>query len=294
MNEPLANWNGVMLPLSEVRVSVRDRAFLFGDAIYEVLRVYGGRPFLCTEHFQRLRRSLAEIEIVCEVDRLLDRMQHTLRQSGVSEGTIYIQITRGEAPRTHHFPDPPTIPNELIYVSRLERDPYAEYRAAGARVVTVPDWRWERCDIKSVNLLANCLAAQRAHAAGCVEALLVAPDGAITEGSHTSLFGVRDGRILTTPLGTSILPGITRALVTRLAARAGLPLHEVSVRQAELDQVDELFLTGTSSEVLPIVRVDEHVIGDGRPGPITQRLQRGYAEFVAEWLSAPEASDVSV
>ncbi len=185
----LANWNGEFLPLADVRVSVLDRGFLFGDGIYEVLRVYAGRPFLCEEHMQRLRRSLREVRIDCDADRLEQRMQDTLRQSGVEEGIIYIQVTRGAAAnRTHRFPDPPVPPTELIYVEELDGDPYAQYRQTGARLITVPDVRWGRCDIKSVNLLANCMAAQAAKEAGCIEALLVKPDGTITESSHTSIF----------------------------------------------------------------------------------------------------------
>ncbi|MGD9856005.1 MAG: D-amino acid aminotransferase [Planctomycetaceae bacterium] len=282
---PLANWNGTEMPLADVRVSVLDRAFLFGDAVYEVLRVYRGRPFLEAEHLARLRRSLSEIAIRCDVDRIAERMRETLRHSRVQEGLIYLQVTRGEAPRTHRFPAGDCRPNELIYVEAFETDPYAALRDQGAAAVTVPDRRWKRCDIKSVNLLANCLAAQQAYEQGCLEALLVAADGTITEGSHMSAFGVLGGQVLTSPLSPSILPGITRGLIARLAARCGVSIQETPFRQSDLPRLDELFLTGTTSEVLPVVQVDGSRIGDGRPGPVTRKLQSAYREFLEEQLA---------
>jgi len=284
---PWANWNGVAMPLSDVRVSVLDRGFLFGDGIYEVLRVYDGRPFLLREHMSRLRRSLREIRIDADADRIEQRMHATLRESGVDSGLLYLQVTRGTAPRTHRFPQPPVTPNELIYVDAIPLDPYAAHRE-GARLLTVRDVRWRRCDIKSVNLLANCLAAQTAADAGCLEALLVAEDGTITEGSHTSIFAVQKGRILTSPLGPQILPGITRGLVVRLAARAGIPIVEQSVKHADLPSIDEMFLTGTTSEVLPVTHVDGRAIGSGRPGAVTQQLTATYSEYVREWLARRE------
>lgn len=285
MQLPWANWNGVPQPLSTVQVSVLDRGFLFGDGIYEVLRVYGGRPFLLREHMTRLRRSLAEIRIAADPARLEERMLATLAESGIVGGMIYLQVTRGSAPRTHKFPNPPVRPNELIYVDAIDGDPYAAYRDSGAKLITVPDVRWGRCDIKSVNLLANCLAAQAAAEAGCLEALLIGADGTITEGSHTSIFAVQHGRILATPQGANILPGITRGLLVTLAARAGIEIEERFVKQAELPEIDEMFLTGTTSEVLPVTQVDGHAIGTGRPGPVTARLVAAYNDFVHDWLA---------
>lgn len=282
MSSPLANWNGVEMPLDDVRVSVLDRAFLFGDGIYEVLRIYGGRLFLLREHVDRLGRSLDKLRIQADVPRIEQRLVDTLRHSGVKEGTAYIQVTRGVAPRTHKFPPPGTVPNELIYIKELDGDPYAAARETGASVITVPDVRWKRCDIKSVNLLANCLAAQAAAEAGCEEAILIGEDQSVVEGSHTSVFGVKDGRIWTTPLGPQILPGITRGLVMRLAEHADIGVVERSLRLGELDSIDELFLTGTTSEVLPVTRVDGDPVGSGRPGPVTQRLAATYRAAVEE------------
>src|SRR5262249_48085966 len=152
-------------------------------------------------------------------------------------------------------------------------------------VITLPDIRWERCDIKSTNLLANVLAAQQAKEAGCVEAVFIEDDGTISEGSRTSLFGVLDGQVLTHPTGHAILPGITRSLILRLANRAGIPVREQVMKKNDLKRVSELFLTGTTSEVLPIIRVDDQLIGDGRCGAITRRLQEAYTKAVHEALA---------
>jgi D-alanine transaminase len=279
--EPLANVNGVRMPLSEVRISASDRGFLFGDAIYEVLRVYNGRPWLADEHFARLARSLAAIRINgIDVVRLRQRMLETIAAGQFREAIVYIQITRGAAPRSHPFPVGAT-PLELLYVQEFP-DPYTKARQDGASVITVPDVRWGRCDIKSTNLLANVLAAQTAKEAGCVEALLCSDDGIVSEGTHTSFFGVLDGKVLTAPNSNHILPGITRGLVLRLAQRARIELLEHELRRPDLARVSELFLTGTTSEVLPVVRVDGQPIGDGKPGPITRRLQEAYREAVRE------------
>jgi D-alanine transaminase len=277
--EPLANLNGIPMPLSEVRIPALDRGFLFGDAVYEVLRVYRGRPWLMAEHFQRLARSLAAIRIAgIDLERLRRRMLETIAAGPFQQATVYIQITRGVAPRSHPFPTGVT-PLEFLYVQEFE-DHYAAARQAGAAVVTQPDLRWGRCDIKSTNLLSNVLAMQAAVEAGAMEAILYRADGTLTEGTHTSVFGVLEGAVLTTPSSNAILPGITRGLILRLMAEAGIPVREQLLKRSDLPRVSELFLTGTTSEVLPVTWVDGVAVADGRPGPITRRLQEAYQEAV--------------
>ncbi len=280
--EALANLNGKQMPLSEVMIPALDRGFLFGDAVYEVLRVYGGRPFLMAEHMQRLARSLDSIRITgVDLDRLRQRVMQTIAAGPFREAIVYIQITRGcGSGRSHTFPAQ-TTPLELLYVQEFA-DPYTEARRSGAGVITLPDIRWDRCDIKSTNLLANVLAAQSAREAGAVEAVFVEADGTLAEGSRTSLFGVLDGQVLTHPSGHAILPGITRSLVLRLAAEADIRVVEKVLKKDDLPRVSELFLTGTTSEVLPIVRVDGKAIGDGRPGSVSRRLQEAYQKVVHE------------
>ncbi len=280
---PLANVNGQQMPLSEVKISALDRGFLFGDAIYEVLRVYGGKPWLEDEHFRRLARSLAAVRISgVDVARLRGRMHETIRAGPFKEALVYIQVTRGAAPRAHPFPAAAT-PLELLYLQEF-RDPYTQVRQDGGSVITQPDLRWDRCDIKSTNLLANVLAMQAAREAGSLEAILYLPDGTLTEGTHTSFFGVLHGQVLTRPNSNAILPGITRGLVLRLAERAGVPVREHVLKRDDLMAVSELFLTGTTAEILPLVTVDGRTIGDGRPGSITRRLQEAYRQTLQEFV----------
>src|SRR5439155_6343492 len=196
---------------------------------------------------------------------------------------IYMQNTRGTAPRQHSFPDGAT-PLEFFSVQEFA-DPYILARQGGGKAITHPDLRWQRCDIKSTNLLGNVLAMQAAKEAGCVEALLYLPDGTLMEGTHTSFFGVLNGTVLTAPNSNAILPGITRGLILRLAARAQIPVREHVLKRGDLTEVSELFLTGTTSEVLPVTQVDGKPVADGRPGPVTRRLQGAYAEAVRERLA---------
>jgi len=280
--QALANLNGVQLPLAEVMVPAMDRGFLFGDAVYEVLRVYQGRPFLLAEHMERLARSLEAIRIAgVDLRRMRQRVLDTIAAGQFAEALVYIQVTRGAAPtRSHVFPAQAT-PLEFFYVQDFT-DSYTEQRTNGAAVITLPDIRWDRCDIKSTNLLANILAAQAAKEANCAEAIFVEADGALSEGCRTSLFGVLDGKVLTAPNSTAILPGITRSLVLRIAAQAQVEVREHMLKKDDLGRVSELFLTGTTSEVLPIVTVDGQAIGGGKPGPVTQRLQAAYRRAVQE------------
>ena len=277
-----ANWNGVEMPLSEVRVSVTDRAYLFGDGVYEVFRVYNGQMFLDRPHFARLRDSLAQLRIVTDVDRLEQRVRDTLAHSGVREGQVYLQVSRGEAPRSHAFPHPAVIPNELIYVREYDKDPYAAYRSSGIRALIVPDVRWKRCDIKSLNLLGNVLASQAAEEAGCQEAIMALEDGTITEGSHSTVFGVRGGALVTAPLEANILPGITRKLVLELADLCRIPIEERPFLVSALGDLDELFVTSTIAEVLPIVGIESHPWKSAEPGPVTRQLQQAYREYVSQ------------
>jgi D-alanine transaminase len=284
MPSPLANVHGELMPLEQVKVSALDRGFLFGDAVYEVLRIYRGRAFLEDEHFERLARSLTSLRIAgVDVDGLRRRMHETIRAGGFGEATCYLQVTRGAAPRKHAFPRAAT-PLELLWVQEYV-DTIEGLRRDGASVITHPDLRWHRCDVKSTNLLGNVLANQAAAEAGADEALLYLPDGTITEASHSSVFAVAGGALYTSPRDANILPGITRALVLKLADRAGIPEREESMHRERLDRVEEMFLTGTTYEVLPVTRVDKRPVGSGKPGPVTRRLQAVLTEVVREFLA---------
>jgi D-alanine transaminase len=282
--EALANLNGRLMPLAEARISPLDRGFLFGDAVYEVLRIYAGKPFLLEEHFSRLAHSLEAIRITgVDLNRLRRRMLETIAAGPFVEAIVYIQITRGAAPRSHAFPRA-AVPLEFLFVDEFH-DQHANHREQGVRVITHPDIRWDRCDIKSTNLLGNIQAAQAAKDAGAYEAALYLPDGTITEGTRTNLFGVLNGNLLTAPTTPTILPGITRSLILRLAQEQAIPVAERVLKLHDLPAVSELFLTGTTSEVLPVIQVDEQRIGEERPGPITRRMQAAYQAEVRTMAS---------
>ena len=284
--EVLACLNGEIMPVEQARVPVWDRGFLFGDSVYEVWRTYRGRLWLEAEHLARLRRSLKELEFpAVDLERLMDRLHRTNTQSGIQEGTVYVQITRGVAPRAHAFPDPPVPPTELILVRPYDDGSTAGLRETGAGMISHADLRWKRCDVKSTNLLGNVLAIEVARRAGCQEAVLLDPDGRVTEATHSSLIWVRSGRLEGTPEGHEILPGMTRQHVIRLAQAIDIPFDATRITLPELLSMDEVILFGTTIEVLPVVRIDDQTIGAGRPGPIARRLGAALHSQIDQWLA---------
>lgn len=286
--ESLACLNGEIMPVEDTKVPVWDRGFLFGDSVYEVFRLYQGCCWLEDEHMARLRRSLGEMQYpAIDLQGLSARIHRTISLSGIQEGTVYIQVTRGVAPRLHAFPNPPVPPTELIIIRYYDDEPTAQLRETGVAVISQPDLRWKRCDVKSTNLLANVIANEAAHRAGGYEAVLVDEAGLVTEATHSSVVWVRGGRIEGTPEGPPILPGTTRSMSRRLAERIGLPFVPNRIPLDELKAADEVMLLGTTIEVLPIVRIDGDLVSGGTPGPIARRLQNAHREAVESWL-APE------
>lgn len=281
----LACLNGVIMPADEAKVSVWDRGFVFGDSVYEVCRIYQGRNWLEEEHFDRLARSLRELEINgIDMAALRRRTLATIKHSNILEGTVYIQITRGVAPRGHAFPDPPVTPTELIAVRPYDDSKTAAYRQQGVTIISYPDLRWGRCDIKSTNLLANCMALEHVKRKGGFEAALIDHDGLLTEATHSSLLWVRNGQIEGTPLNENILPGCTRLITNLLTDRLSMKIHDTKIDLNTLRLADEVLLMGTTIEVMPVVKVDETTIGNGQPGPITRKLQQSYKIAIREWL----------
>lgn len=270
--------NGEYVPSRDARVPVTDRGFLFADGVYEVVRIYGGVPFLMEPHLERFRSGLSALGIRWrDVDDIPEITGRLLRENGLeaSDATVYMQITRGApARRTHAFPAADTPPTVYIAAQEHPRHPAGRFED-GVAAVTVSDTRWTRCDIKSVSLLPNVLANQHAHERGAFEALFVR-DGVILEGSHSNLFGVRDGALITYPVCNYILPGITRALVLELARELGLPVREGPIREEWVEDLEELFLSGTTTEVMPIATLDGRPVGGGRPGAVARRLQEAY------------------
>ncbi len=285
--EALACLNGEILPVHEARVPIWDRGFLFGDAVYEVYRLYQGRSWLEEAHTARLRRSLDELQFPrVDMDRLADRIRRTIDASGVREGTVYVQLTRGVAPRHHAFPDPEVPPTEVIVVREYDDTATAQRRLEGVGVISQADQRWGRCDIKSVNLLANVLASEAARKSGCLEAVLVDENGVVTEATHSSVLWARNGHLGGTPEGNIILPGTTRGRVLQLARDAAIPFDSSRVTLDELRAMDEVMLVGTTIEVLPVVRIDDQQVADGRPGPISRGLQQAFRQSINDWLAS--------
>lgn len=276
--------NRTFVPRAEARVSVEDRGFVFGDGVYEVLRIINGRPFAASFHNDRLRRSLEGVRISLAAadspERFLEVGKQLLKENGLLQGeaTMYMQITRGATTRAHNFPPPGTPPTVYISVARFT--PYAELAQSGAPVIAHPDIRWGRCDLKTLNLLPNVLASQVAKERGAFEAMLIR-DGVVTEGTKTNFFGVVDGTLRTHPSDNHILPGITRSVLHDLARGLSIDVDETPIRSSELPRLTELFLTGTTTDVMPVVTLDDKPVGKGKPGELTRKLQRVLAESLA-------------
>jgi len=281
--------NGHDSPVREATISALDRGFVFGDGVYEVWRVVRGQLFEAERHLARLERGLSELRIVRPKEATLDgiaaigeRLQHENGLSG-GEATLYVEITRGTAPRTHYFPAPDTPPTMLVMASAFTP---SEARFTGTRVITQPDVRWLRCDLKTIQLLPNVLARQAATEAGASEAIFVR-DGVITEGTHTTVFAVIDGVLRTHPANHLVLPGVTRDVVLELAGDIDLPVREAAIRVEELPNATELFLSGTTTDITPVVRVDDRAIGTGAPGPIARALLERLLDRMGLTTSAP-------
>jgi D-alanine transaminase len=276
----IAYWNGTFLPHEEVRVSPEERGFLFADGVYEVVMTYDGRLFRLHDHLRRLARSLEAVDITgCQSVDFADVARQLVERNRLTGGQaiVYLQVTRGAYPRSHLFPPPTVAPT--IYGFAASFHAHEDEHAAGVRVVLVPDTRWARCDIKSIALLPNVLARQRAFDQKAAEALFVR-DGMVMEGTHTNLFCVEGGNVRTPPRTNYILGGVTRGVVLELCSDAGIAAEERSIEAAALPGYDELFLAGTTAEITPVVAVDGRVVGTGTPGPVTRQLQRAFAEAV--------------
>lgn len=261
-------------------IPVEDRGFIFGDGIYEVVRIIKGRVFAWDGHAARLANGLAGLRISdtgAESATLKAVCERLVRDNGMTDGeaTVYIQVSRGAAPRTHHFP--PAGTPTTVYASASVFKPNFAMRDNGAKGITMPDIRWARCDLKTVNLLGPVLARQAAQEAGAYEALLHR-DGMVTEGAATNAFMVVDGVLRTYPLSHYILPGITRALIVDVIRELGVRFEERPVSLAELQRAEEIFVCGTTTDVQPIVELDGKKVGSGVPGAVTVRIKEAFAK----------------
>lgn len=273
----IAYVNGRYLPIGRASVGIEDRGLQFADGVYEVVKVVGGIPRDLEHHLARLQRSLGELRIPMPVSPAVLRqiVQRLVTLNGLSLAAVYLQVDRGKAPRNHLFPK--AVRPSLIATVRRAALPRPVDQEEGVGVVSMPDERWARCDVKSVSLLANVLARQRAAEAGCREAWLIGPDGMVNEGSTSNAWIVdRDGRLITRPLGPQILGGVTRAVVLELAGELAIPVEERPFSLEEAMQAREAFLTSTSALVLPVTTIDGRTVANGRPGSVTMRLLDHY------------------
>jgi len=273
--------NGSYLPKAELCISPDDRGFLLGDGVYEVVRAFDGCFFRAGAHWQRLKRSMAAIQINGPAEPEVQKVAETLLEKNnlrSGEATVYLQVTRGAAPRKHGFPQPP-VP-ATVYAFAAPFNPPHEKWQAGIRAITVPDNRWARCDIKVISLLANVLANQQAQSTGAQEAIFIR-DGAVIEGSHSNFAAVRDGALITYPESNYILNGITRMAVLELCWDLKVPVREFPLFEHELRSVDEAMLLGTTTDVMPVIKINDWQVGNGQPGPVTRRLQQALKELVS-------------
>jgi D-alanine transaminase len=276
--------NGRYLPHASARVHVEDRGYQFSDGVYEVCEVRGGHLIDERRHLDRLDRSLNALQMKAPMGRAAMQivLRETLRRNLVRDGLVYLQVTRGVARRDHAFPPPGTKPGFVVTAHSLDRAKLDLAAANGVGVITVPDNRWERVDIKSISLLPNVLARQAARDQGAKEAWFVGPDGFVTEGSSSNAWIVTgQGVVVTRPATPGILGGITRGVVLDIAARQGLQVEERGFTVSEAMQAREAFLTAASQIVMPVVAIDGRKIGDGRPGPVATALRAHFHE-VAE------------
>jgi len=275
----IAYVNGAYLPSREAAVSIMDRGFQFADSIYEVWAVRGGRLFDFDAHMARLQRSLAELRIPAPMSEpaLWAVMRETMRRNRVRDGIVYVQVSRGTANRDHVFPAPTTKATIVVTAKNLDRRAIAKRAESGVKVITAPETRWARRDIKSVNLLPNVLARQAAKDAGAFEAWFVDDDGLVTEGTSSTAWIVdASGVRCTRGLSHDLLHGVTRAAVLQLARDRQIRVEERAFSVKEVQAAREAFLTAASNAATGVVEIDGVQIADGRPGPVTQALRAAY------------------
>jgi len=269
----LAYLNGVIMPIENAVVPVEDRGYNFGDAVYEYVASHNGRLFYLEPHLDRLERSMAALAFpALPREKTRTAIKTLFAEAAIDRAGIYIQISRGVAPRDHAFPTDAEL--QFLMILRRVHEKSAVLREKGAAAITVTDIRWGRCDIKTVQLLPNVLAKQQALEAGAYDAIFVAETGEVREGTSSNLFIIKDHGLITHPLTPRILPGITRMIILDICRTAGLSVEEAYFDKTALYAADEVFMSGTITEVLPITRIDGQPIGDGAVGPVTRRLNR--------------------
>lgn len=271
--------NEKLVDEQDANVPYNDRGYVFGDGIYEYIRVYDNNVFTAKEHFERLLRSAKEIglELKYNVDELTELVQELLSTNGIVNGGVYIQVTRGAAPRDHAFPTPSVEANIMAFTKSYDR-PY-KLLEEGINAITTEDIRWLRCDIKSLNLLGNVLAKEYATKYNAQEAIQHRGD-IVTEGSSSNVYAIKNGEIYTHPVNNYILNGITRMVIKSVAEEKDIPFNEEVFTLDFLKNADEIIVSSTSIEVMPVVKLNGEIVGDGEVGSITKSLQEGFNRYI--------------
>jgi D-alanine transaminase len=273
--------NGEVMPWSEARIGVEDRGFQFADGVYEVARFYNGKPFTLGEHMQRLGNSAAGIRLTLPtpLERIGEEIVRFFARTGVRDGSVYLQLTRGVTPRNHRIPPPPYNHRTLLFYAKPLPPPTEPGAGEGIKLLAVNDERWKRCWIKCIGLTANVIAKSEAMDKGYDEAAFV-ENGVVSECSTANLFAVIGGKLITHPNGAKILPGITRLVTLDLATKLGIPTEERPVRVEECQRADELFITSVTREIAWVARWNDRYIGQAKCGPVTAKLHRAFRERV--------------
>ena len=266
-----------IIPLNELHQVYRDRGVYFGDGVYEVIRSYNGKIFALDDHLDRLKRSLSEIKITdINIDLVRSNIISTFEKADIPNAKIYLHITRGSADRNHSW-NSAIKPNFFLTITDLPDS--TKEKTEGIAVATHPDWRWKRCDIKSLNLLPNVLARQHAVEKGCAEAILVNEEGFITEGAASTFFVIINKNIHTTPLTANVLPSITRKYVFNAAKNISVDIIEKFLTPQEAARADEAFIAVTTKDIVPVVKFDDNTIADGKPGEFTLTIMKEFLSF---------------
>ena len=278
MTDSIVYLNGNFIPMNEAHVPVMDRGFIFGDGVYEVIPVFGGRLFRLSHHLQRLNNSLAAIRLQNPLtdDEWQLALDKLVQQNGDADQSVYLQVTRGVAHRDHSFP-PDTEPTVFAMSSHM-KPVEPSLLAQGVAAITLDDIRWQYCNIKSIALLPNILLRQQAVDAGATEAILLR-DGEVTEGAASNIFIVTNNTIVTPPKSDCLLPGITRDLVVELAHTNSMACEERAISEAELLTADEIWMTSSTKEILPITNLNDKPVADGKPGPLWKRIYDIYQAY---------------
>lgn len=292
MNSQIVYLDGEFMPMDQARVSPMDRGFLFGDGVYEVIPVYQRQVFEWPAHLARLKHSLNATSITNPLSdqAWLEMIEELIKRHDWNDQFIYLQVSRGVQIPRDHLPAKDLVPTVYAYTNPLK--PVADHIIQnGIKVISLEDIRWLRCDIKALTLLPNVMAKLQAQAAGVDDVILVRSDGYVSEGSASNLFMVKDQTLITPPNSHKILPGITRLVIEKLAQRHHIDLIERDIQQDELNSADELWLTSSTKEALPITQLNGQAVGSGKPGPVWQALRQHYQTYKNEILNLNKAYD---